>query len=96
MVLVLRLLLIAYFEYSSTVLLCVLLHSRLVLSPAAKEEARKLKEMEKMKIAEERELKRLEAAREKERKAEERRKAVEERKKWVCSSLGLGEEVGRS
>ena len=51
--------------------------------PAAKEEARKLKELEKMKIAEERELKRLELAREKERKAEERRKAVEERKKWV-------------
>lgn len=57
-------------------------------SGAAKEEARKLKELEKMKMAEERELKRLEAAREKERKAEERRKAVEERKKYVGQSCG--------
>ncbi len=58
-------------------------HVPFVLCTAAKEEQRKLKEMEKARIAEERELRRLEAAREKERKAEERRRTMEEKKKWV-------------
>lgn len=65
-----------------------MLHVPSVLCAAAKEEQRKLKEMEKARIAEERELRRLEAAREKERKAEERRRTMEEKKKWVRGGAG--------